>query len=214
MKKIYCISGLGADERIFQKLQIPGGELQYLQWINPIQNEDIGEYAKRMSLQVPDENAVLMGVSFGGMMAVEIAKHISAEKIILISSIKSRSELPRWLKFAGQFKLNRLAPERPWKWLRPFENIFLGVKGVEEKKLANDFRGKIDPAYLRWAIEQVVNWQNESKPSSIYHIHGSSDKTFPIKYTRPTHIIRGGGHFMVMNRAQEVSSVIERILFE
>jgi pimeloyl-ACP methyl ester carboxylesterase len=212
MKRIYCISGLGADERIFQRLQIPGVDMQYLQWITPFPNEDIGQYAKRMSVQVADENAILMGVSFGGMMAVEIAKHISTEKIILISSIKSRKELPRWLKLTGRYKLNRLAPAKPWKWLRPFENNFLGAKGIEEKKLANDFREKIDPGYLRWAIEQVVNWQNESEFPGIYHIHGSRDKTFPIKYIKPTHVIKKGGHFMIMSRAEEVSSIIGSIL--
>ncbi len=214
MKKVYCISGLGADERVFGKLKIPGVQLQYLHWLIPVDNESMTAYAKRMSTQIHDENPVLMGVSFGGMMAIEMAGHIAAEKIILISSIKSRKELPGWMKISGQFKLNRLTPAKPWKWLSRMENNFLGARGAEEGKLANEFREKIDPVYLRWAIEQVVTWQNESQPSSIYHIHGTDDKTFPINNIQATHIIKGGGHFMVMNRAEEISVLIADILSE
>jgi esterase/lipase len=212
MKQVYCISGLGADERIFQRLRVTGVKFKYLQWLIPDGNESIESYSKRMSRQVDDENPVLMGVSFGGMMAVEISKHIPAKKIILLSSIKSRKELPKWMKMSGQLKLNRVTPARPWKWLSRFENNFLGTEGIEEERMANEFRQTINPVYLRWAIEQVVNWQNETKPSSIYHIHGTNDKTFPIKNIQATHIIEGGGHFMVMNRASEISSILQTIL--
>jgi esterase/lipase len=213
MKQIYCISGLGADERIFFKLKIPGVQFKYLQWIAPEENESIQAYSKRMGQQIDDENPVLMGVSFGGMMAIEIGKHISAQKIILLSSIKSRKELPRWMKICGQLKLNKLAPaRRPFKWMASFENNFLGTKSIEEEKLANDFRQTIDPHYLKWAIDKVINWQNEMQLSSLYHIHGTNDKTFPIKNIKPTHIINDGGHFMVMNRAEEISRVIGDIL--
>jgi esterase/lipase len=213
MKQVYCISGLGADERIFQRLRIDGVQFIFLQWITPLHKETIEAYAKRMSLQVVDENAILMGVSFGGMMAIEIGKHISAQKIILLSSIKSHKELPRWMKICGRLKLNKLAPaRRPFKWMAAFENNFLGTRGIEEETLANEFRQTIDPHYLKWAIDKVVNWQNEIRPSSLYHIHGTNDKTFPIKNIQPTYRINGGSHFMVMNRAEEISGLIGSIL--
>ena len=213
MKRIYCISGLGADERIFSKLKIAGVELKYLQWFIPEKNESIDSYAKRMSLQIDDESPVLMGVSFGGMMAVEIAKHIPAQKIILLSSIKSHKEMPRWMKLCGQLKLNKIAPaRRPFKWMAGFENNFLGTQSKEEENLANEFRQTIDPIYLHWAIATITNWKNEIVPSNIFQIHGTNDKTFPIKNIRPTHIIYNAGHFMVMNRADEISLLIAEII--
>jgi pimeloyl-ACP methyl ester carboxylesterase len=212
MKKLYGISGLGADERVFSKLQLPGMEMQYLRWLAPHEGEGIQDYAKRMGEQLDEENPVLVGVSFGGMMAIEIARQFPVAKIILISSVKSRRELPDWMKLAGRLKLDNLVPQRPWSWLGPIENKFLGARGIEERQLANEFRQTVDPHYLHWAIRQVINWENQWQPSSVFHIHGSRDKTFPLSKIHATHVIKGGGHFMVMNRAQEISGIIRAIV--
>ncbi|MBS1917064.1 MAG: alpha/beta hydrolase [Bacteroidetes bacterium] len=214
MEDIYCISGLGADERIFDKLSIPNAKLHFIKWLTPENNEPIEVYAKRISKQVVSQNPLLMGVSFGGMMAVEISKHIPVKKTILISSVKSRKELPQWMKITGNLRLNKLAPSKQQGWMGPIENYFLGADGEEEKRMAKDFRKNIDPIYLHWAIDKVVNWQNNEIPSALFHLHGTSDKTFPIKNIRATHIVEGGNHFMVMNRASEVSGVLEKIVSE
>ena len=212
MKKIYCISGLGADERVFDKLKINGAVLQYLKWLMPEKNETIENYSRRMSLQIEDENPLLMGVSFGGIMAIEIAKQKKTQKIILISSVKSQSELPKWMRLCGKLNLNLLIPLRSPKWFTPIAEKYLGVANADEKLLAKSFREAISPVYLHWAVDKVIKWQNTIQPSTIFHIHGTHDKTFPIKNIRPTHIIKNGKHFMVMNKADEISAIIESII--
>jgi pimeloyl-ACP methyl ester carboxylesterase len=212
MKKIYCISGLGADETVFDKLKIRGIVLQYLKWLIPEKNETIENYSSRMSLQIKDENPVLMGVSFGGMMAIEIAKQKQTKKIILISSVKSQKELPPWMRFCGKLNLNLLMPARSPKWFSPIADNYLGVANADEKLLAKNFRKAVSPVYLHWAVDKVIKWQNVIQPTTIYHIHGTLDKTFPIKNIQPTHIIKNGGHFMVMNKADEISAIIESII--
>jgi esterase/lipase len=47
-------------------------------------NEDISHYAQRLSARI-EPNSILIGLSFGGIVAIEIAKHIPS-KIILVSS--------------------------------------------------------------------------------------------------------------------------------
>jgi hypothetical protein len=212
MKKIYCISGLGADERVFNKLKINGVVLQYLKWLMPEKNETIENYSSRMSLQIEDENPVLMGVSFGGIMAIEIAKQKKTQKIILISSIKSQKELPAWMRFCGKLNLNLLMPVRSPKWFDPIADNYLGIVNTDEKLLAKNFRKTISPVYLHWAVDKVIKWQNAIQPTTIFHIHGTLDKTFPIKNIQPTHVIKNGGHFMVMNKADEISAIIETII--
>jgi len=212
MKKIYCISGLGADESVFNKLKIHGVVLQYLKWLMPEKNETIENYSSRMSLQIEDENPVLMGVSFGGIMAIEIAKQKKTQKIILISSVKSQKELPSWMRFCGKLNLNFLMPARSPKWFDPIADNYLGTINADEKLLAKNFREAISPVYLHWAVDKVIKWKNTTQPSIIYHIHGTNDKTFPIKNIQPTHIIKNGGHFMVMNKADEISAIIESII--
>src|SRR5579862_4896717 len=212
MKKIYCISGLGADEKVFDKLKIHGVVLRYLRWLTPEKNETIENYSIRMSLQIEDENPVLMGVSFGGMMAIEIAKRKQIQKIILISSVKSQKELPAWMRFCGKLNLNFLMPARSPKWFDPIADIYLGVANADEKLLAKNFREAVSPVYLHWAVDKVIKWKNAIQPTNIFHIHGTLDKTFPIKNIQPTHVIKNGGNFMVMNRADEISAIIENIV--
>jgi len=212
MRIVYCISGLGADERVFQRLRVREVEFRFLRWLVPLDKETIESYSKRMISQLEEKNPLLMGVSFGGMMALEISKHISTRKVILLSSVKSRKELPEWMKFSGQLGLNRMTPRRPWKWMGGMENHFLGTEGFEEEDLAKSFRRNVDPRYLRWAINQVVNWQNQVQPLNLFHIHGTRDKIFPIRKINPTHIVEGGGHFMVMNRAPEISGILQTLI--
>jgi esterase/lipase len=212
MKKIYCISGLGADERVFDKLKIRGVILQHVKWLMPEKNETIENYSSRMSLQIEDENPVLMGISFGGIMAIEIAKQKQTQKIILISSVKTKKELPAWMRFCGKFNLNLFMPPRSPKWFSPIAENYLGASNVEEKSLAKNFRETISPVYLHWAVDKIIKWQNAIQPTTIFHIHGTRDKTFPIKNVQPTHSIKNGGHFMIMNKADEISAIIETII--
>lgn len=118
------------------------------------------------------------------------------------------------MKISGHIRLNKLAPSKQQNWMTPIENYFLGADGEDEKRIAREFRKNIDPVYLHWAIDKVVNWQNEVLPDSLFHLHGTSDKTFPIKNINATHVIDGGNHFMVMNKAREVSGILEKIISE
>ena len=212
MKNIYCISGLGADERAFERLQINGHKIVSIPWLMPENNETIAQYAKRMSAGITDENPVLMGLSFGGMMSIEMAKLLGAQKVILISSIKSASELPVWLKLSGKLRLNKMLPMRSFKVMEPIQNIFLGAVGEDEKAMARSYRKNAPQQYTDWAINEVLHWRNTWQPASLFHIHGDNDRMFPIKYVSPTHVVKGGGHFMIMNKAAEVSAAINGIM--
>jgi len=212
MKKIYCISGLGADERAFSRLQIPGHKMVHLPWLLPMEKETIEQYAKRMSEGIKEENPILMGLSFGGMMSIEISKLLPADKIILISSIKSSGELPAWMKRAGKLHLNKLFSMQSYKILEPIQNRFLGVSNADEIEMVRSYRKNAPPVYTNWAINEVLNWRNNWQPPALFHIHGDNDKMFPIKKVSPSHIVKGGGHFMIMNKAEEISNFINEIV--
>lgn len=211
-KTIYCISGLGADEVVFYNLRLNGHELKYIPWLKPHKKETIHHYAGRMAASIKGEHPILLGVSFGGMMGIEIAKQIQLQKLIIISSIKSTGELPRWMKVAGKIGLNKVLPTKPSRFTEKINNARLGVSTEEEKIIVRAYRKKADPVYLEWAIHQVLNWKNEWQPDNIFHIHGDKDKIFPVKKLAPTHIIKDGTHMMVYNRAKEVGDCIEQVL--
>jgi pimeloyl-ACP methyl ester carboxylesterase len=218
MQHVYCISGLGADERIFCKLKVPGCTFHFVRWLQPENNESITTYAVRLSQQIRHGQPVLMGVSFGGMMAIELAKILPVDKVVIISSIKCFNELPSWMKICGRYKFDKFLPAkplhtiRPLKALRPVQNYFLGTESKEEKEIANYFRDHVDPLYLRWSIHQILNWKNDWMPERLYHVHGENDHIFPVRRVNPTHVVPKAGHFMVMNKCAEISEILTSIL--
>lgn len=90
MSKIYILSGLGVDRRVFDKIDFGDLDVEFVDWITPLRNETLEDYTKRISLKITTENPVLIGLSFGGMVAVEISKIIKTKKIILIASAKNK----------------------------------------------------------------------------------------------------------------------------
>lgn len=213
MKTIYCISGLGADERAFSKLRLEKGyKLKVLPWLQPVEGETISQYAKRMSAVIEEKDPILMGLSFGGIMCTEIAKLMPVQKIIIISSIKKGEDLPGWMKAVAMLKLNKFMPLKSTKLSAPIQNRFLGVTNAEDLQVAQQYRKNADMKYVKWAVDQVLNWKNDWVHPAIYHIHGDNDKMFPIKKLQPDYTLKKAGHFMIMNRSAEVSECINTIL--
>lgn len=215
-RAIYCISGLGADERVFSRLDVPGIHLLPLPWLTPVPAEPIGDYADRMRAGISLERPVLLGVSFGGMMAIEMAKHIPGATVILLSSVCEWRQLPLWIRAGGRVYPAGLFPSiQRHKWRVPFiERHFIGVESAEDSRLVNEFQEKVDPRYMAWAINTIARWRNEWRPASLFHIHGGKDRMFPLRNVQPTHVVPDGSHLMVFNRPQAVSGILREIVVQ
>lgn len=214
-RQVYCIPGFGADDKIFKNLSIENAELNYINWLKPEPKELYKDYVLRMAGKIKEDNPVIVGVSFGGMVALEMAKVRPVKQVILISSIKSTPELPRKWKLMGKLRLNHIVPVRHIQGNERFfavANKRLGAITPEEQDFANNYRRMVDKDYMIWAFNQILNWRNTSFPENVVHIHGDADQVFPIKPLKPTHIIKGGTHMMVLNRAAEISAIINDIL--
>ena len=202
----------GADERVFSKLDFGDHPVHFISWLTPIIKESIAQYAMRMSKKIEHENPILIGLSFGGIMCIEIARIIKTYQVILISSVKSSREMPLWMKLARKSKLNKLFPLQPFRILEPIENYNLGIENSDELKLVREYRRNIGQQYTDWAIHQILHWKNEWQPGNLIHIHGGKDHIFPVKNIKADYIIPDGGHFMIMNRAEKVNRIIKEIL--
>ena len=209
---IYCISGLGADEKIFSNLEFNGYELRHVPWLRPHKKERIDHYAKRMAGAIDHPHPIILGVSFGGMMGIEISRQLNVKKLILISSIKSADELPRWMRVAGKLKLNKIIPARSYTFTERIDNYRLGVSNEEEKLMARAYRKSADAVYIDWAIHQVLNWNNYWQPDHLVHLHGDADRIFPVKKISKAHLIKGGTHMMIYNRSREICDFINEQL--
>lgn len=212
-KNIYCFSGLGADKRVFTKLIFQGYQPVHINWLTPNKKESVTDYAKRLATEIKDKNPILIGLSFGGIVAVEIAKQITTEKVILISSAKEKAEIPWYFRLFRWFPVHLLIPFKSLLgavyWLIYW---FFSLETIDERKLLKAILVDTDAVFLKWAINQVVRWQNETIPDSIYHIHGTSDRIFPLTFVEANVTVENGGHFMIMNRAEQISNLIDRII--
>lgn len=212
-KDIYCISGLGADERVFQQLQFAGYQPVHIRWIDPELNESIASYAKRLSAQINSDKPILIGLSFGGIIAIEIAKQIETEKVILVSSAKDKTEIPFYFKTFRWFPLHRIFPFKSILWAISWLLYwFFGLETKDECQLLKAILVDTDARFLKWAIHRVVVWQNETIPECLYHIHGLCDRIFPFRFVEADFAIERGGHLMIMNKASQISSLLKKIL--
>lgn len=108
---VYLISGLGADERVFKFLSLPQIDAKPIFWEKTDKAETISQYCKKLLKQIDlDSEIILIGVSFGGIVAQEIAKLVPVKKIIIVSSVKSPSEFSFPLRFARATQIHRIIP--------------------------------------------------------------------------------------------------------
>lgn len=180
-KELYVFSGLGADERVFVSLNFSEFNTTHIRWIEPKKRETIESYAARIRSQIKTKNPILLGISFGGMMAVEVAKQIETDKVILISSAKTKHELPSYYRFSGKLRLYKIIPT----WILKSANMvvywFFGVQSKSDKQLLKDILKDTEPRFFKWAIDQIARWKNETLIENQVHIHGTNDRIIPLK---------------------------------
>jgi len=206
--KLYFISGLGADHRVFDKLFLPDYEPVHLAWITPKAFESIESYTKRLSENITEPEPILIGLSFGGIIAIEIAKHITVKKIILISSVRSGSQLNLMYKLAGAMKITSKIPVKSLITVTPLTFLLFGIKIKAEKDLLQKIIEDSDLAFYGWAVNALTTWKHIESTTKMIHIHGDRDHV--LRMPRGVdHVIKGGGHFMVYNRASEISALIQ-----
>jgi len=186
MKKVYFIAGLGADSRAFSFLDLSFCNPQFIDWVTPGANETLPSYAEKLFSHINNEEATIVGLSFGGMLATEIAKRHPQTKVILISSSKTHSEIPNYLRFWRHFPIYKLHSDKLKNSAGGFVLSILGAKGLEQKKLQLEIMKDSDAAFTRWAMDAIVNWKNTIIPKNMIHIHGTGRQasTLPICKSR------------------------------
>lgn len=206
--KIYCISGLGADHRVFQDLDLRPHQMVHIDWIQPEQDETLEQYALRMARAiVANGDFSLVGLSFGGMLAVEIAKHVKPVQVFLISSITTKNELPRIYRLGYKLGVHRLVTGRfllAIKWIMQY---MFGIGSARGNTLTRAYLRELDDAFMQWAFRAIIRWKN-TDPVECIRIHGTKDRILPVPSAHIDYPIRGGGHLIVVNDARRISAII------
>ena len=213
---VYFMPGLAAGSSIFERIELPKDqfEMYLLDWFLPEKQESLASYAQRMAANVKHENAVLIGVSFGGILVQEMAQFLNLKKVIVISSVKCNTELPKRIKIAKTTKAYKLLPTSM------VANMDLLVKYAlvdvikQRLKLYERYLFMKEKDYLDWAIEQVVCWERTKIDADVIHIHGDADEVFPSKYIKNFVNVKGGTHIMILNRFKWFNQNLPKIILE
>ena len=212
---IYFVPGLAAGGEIFRNIKFPENyEVHILEWLIPEKFESLKEYAKRMADRISEKDSILIGVSFGGVVVQEMSQFLKLKKLIIISSVKSRNELPRRMKFASLTKAYKLIPTRLVLSADDLTKFAIGPKTKKRLSLYQQYLYVRDKRYLDWALEKMVTWNQMETMKEIVHIHGEKDMVFPIKYIADCIIIEGGTHIMILNKGREISQKLLEIFEE
>lgn len=208
----FFISGLGADKTVFQFLDLSYCKPVFIDWIPPQKKETLQHYAIRLKETLIPDNAIIVGLSFGGMLATEIAKEYPSTNAIIISSAKTKYEIPSFYKAGKYLAVHDIFPGAAHKWLMlKMKNLF-SITDEAVLKVYQELIKNSDPCFNRWAVTALLNWNNQEVPENILHLHGTHDKVLPYKYVKSDYTIKKGGHFMVMEQAAEISKILKGVL--
>ena len=220
MHHIYCISGLGADHRLFDNLQLNNAQLHFIDWILPAETDTLQTYAQLLATQIKHPEIVLMGVSFGGMLATAITtfaqqhpQPYSIKKTIIISSCKSPAELPLLMKWAGKLGLHRIMPYKLILRSASLNRFLFDLRSrQEELYLKLQMLQGNTPEIIERSINLILTWIGDPEPTHLVHIHGNADRLLTPANIKADFWIEDGGHFMVWNKAPEISVIINTLL--
>ncbi|MEO5570171.1 MAG: alpha/beta hydrolase [Bacteroidia bacterium] len=217
MKHIIFIPGLGADERLFDFISINGCSKQFIKWVKPGKNEPLSSYLLKLKDQVmSNKPPVLIGVSLGGIIAMELRELISVEKTIIISSVKTKEEMPHFFNWVRKTRLNEIIPPALIKksagLIKPF------ISDAKNKKALKLFKAMLhdtDNDFIYRSIKFVLEWQRTSyNNENLIHIHGTKDIVFPIRnINNCDYKITGGAHDIIMSRPEEINKILIKEIF-
>ncbi|HCQ11707.1 alpha/beta hydrolase [Flavobacterium sp.] len=213
---VYFMPGLAASPSIFERIELPKDtfEMHLLEWFLPNKNETLQSYAKRMAEKVKHENAVLVGVSFGGVLVQEMAQFLNLKKLIIVSSVKCNAELPRRLKFAKTTKAYKLLPTGLMQDVELLTKFAFGDVLKKKLKLYEQYLHRREKDYLDWAIEQMVCWERVEVDAKVIHIQGDADEVFPVKNIKKFINVKGGTHLMILNRYKWFNQNLPKIILD
>ncbi|MCU0430158.1 MAG: alpha/beta hydrolase [Cytophagaceae bacterium] len=212
---VYLVSGLGADSSVFEGFTLQGYVCKCLEWSAPLHHQETLEsYCQRVLLPQLDcsKASILLGVSFGAVIAQQLSQHVPQAKLVLVSTIRGKQDWDWKLQLAGLLRLYAL-PLAFWlKHLPPSVLVyFFGVQQKQHKILLRSIIRDTDIFFANWAIRAFFKWKGITTQAQVLRIHGNRDKIIPLPKASPLLIIEGG-HFLIAEQQAQVLRAVEQFM--
>ncbi|HUR80449.1 MAG TPA: alpha/beta fold hydrolase [Thermoanaerobaculia bacterium] len=200
---LYVLSGLGADERLFAP-QRAARDVRGIELVSPAPREPLAGYAARLAgtLDLPREFD-LAGASFGGMIALELARHVSPRRVYLLGSCRSPASISPMLRALHRFAF------RPPRFTHALIARYFGATSSDHVELFSGMLAATPPAFFDWAVRAIFTWRGVAHlPMPVVHVHGDRDRLIPLARVWPDHVIAGAGHLLTLTHAAEVNALL------
>lgn len=210
--KIYFFPGLGADASLAPYHLLPGHEIHWVEW-----PERFGSSWDEFIRELRKENdfapgAAYAGISFGGLVALRLAREVKPDRIILIGSLSSYQAVSGLFRLLSPFI--GIIPSACFRmqWVPDLLiRYFFGIGKEDDLAL---FHRMADPL-PGWKAKRLVRMAlsgGESKPAGvpILNIHGTDDRIIPIAKRSIDIEVPGGGHFISVTHSGQINEAISK----
>lgn len=211
---IYFLPGQGADERLFNNITLDSQyTIKFIKYSVPEVNDSMHTYARKMAQQIDTtEPFILIGTSFGGMLATEINDFLSPEKVIIISSAKSQYELPRRYQRQKKNKLYKLVTPRMTKFGAIILQPIVEPDRMRENATFRSMLWEKEPLYMKHSVRMIIEWERIDYDDNIIHIHGEKDKTVPIRNVDYDILVENGSHMITLTEGKYLSGILNELI--
>ena len=213
MNDVFFISGLGADRSVFKNINLINCNAYFIECPKRRENLSLSlpDYVKLISRQIHVEDPILIGLSFGGLIAQHLKNIVNPKLTILISSFELPDELPTVSIYAKKLNLVDKIPNFLIPMFTPMHRYFFGPLSKEAISVLKPIIRNTDPLYFKWSLKRILEHKKDELDDSIIRIHGLDDRLIPIKLENQDYIL-GGSHFLVFDKGEELSRILNSII--
>ena len=212
--RLILLPGLGADERLFVPQRTLPVQIEVPQWLEPIDDrEALERYAQRMARQVqPSEDDLwLGGVSFGAMVACEMARHLPRTRgVIMIGGCLSHRQIGSLFKLTCH--VGHALPKPVVKLALSLFPVVLDILedlSAEHRQLYVQMVSAASTRWIQWGAKAMTSWTFQGPaPRPIYDIHGELDEMIPLRGVKPTYVVPRGKHLVSLSHPNLVNQHI------
>ena len=209
---VYLFPGQGSDALIFSEIKWDTAyRIVHIQYPVPAKGTTLRQFSELVAQQVDTAVSayIFVGVSLGGMICSELSETYHPKKIILISSAKCRSELPFRYRFQKYIPIYKLIPPFMIKGGALLLQPLVEPDRRRYKAVFKSMLKSKSPRYLKRTIAMIVNWDKKLPGKNIWHIHGSSDHTLPLRHVKADAVLHKGSHMMTLTRHEEMTTLLK-----
>lgn len=208
---VYLFPGQGSDHRIFKNFDLDTTSYNYfcIDYGAPLPKENLRQFACRQSKKIDTlDPFILVGVSLGGMICVEMAHFLNPEKVFILSSAKNSLELPTRYTFQKKVGFYKLLSPRFYKFSAQLLQPIVEPDRSFEKETCKSMLKIKSEIYFKRTVSIIVEWGRKSCNAAVIHIHGDNDHTIPIRNVKSDYIVKGGSHMMALTHGSLISEII------